>query len=122
MSIRIWDLYFDLKMFALANNEALLNSVAKILNQKCLQFSADVMTFATDDKDAQCWYGFECQKNSRERIGNAIEIYQRIEDWYAEYLKTDEARKNIAGFDRQLPSYSWITDVKKNDYLLWCER
>ena len=61
-------------------------------------------------------------KNPREKIGNAVEIYHQIEDWYAEYLKTDEARENIAEFDRWLPSYAWITDVKKIDYLLWSKR
>lgn len=61
-------------------------------------------------------------KNPREKIGNAVEIYHRIEAWYAEYLKTDEALENIAEFDRWLPSYAWITDVKKIDYLLWSKR
>ena len=39
-----------------------------------------------------------------------------------EYLKTDEALENIAEFDRWLPSYAWITDVKKIDYLRWSKR
>ena len=85
---------------------------------------------ATIDPEKPIWDQYVLQnlglklkgKIPREKIGNAVEVYHQIEDWYAEYLKTDEARKNIAGFDRQLPSYAWITDVKKIDYLLWRKR
>lgn len=61
-------------------------------------------------------------KNPRERIENAIEIYDRIKTWYSDYLLTEEALKNIAEFDRWLPSYSWIPAIKKIDYLLWSRR
>ena len=85
---------------------------------------------ATIDPEKPIWDQYVLQnvglelngKNPRERISNAVEIYHQIEDWYAEYLKTDEARKNIAEFDRWLPSYAWATDVKKIDYLLWSKR
>ena len=30
--------------------------------------------------------------------------------------------KDIAEFDRWLPSYSWIPEIKKIDYLLWSRR
>ena len=61
-------------------------------------------------------------KNSRERVENAILIYDRIETWYRDYLATEEARRNIVEFDRWLPSYSWIPEIKKIDYLLWSRR
>ena len=85
---------------------------------------------ATIDPEKPIWDQYVLQnlglelkgKNPRERISNAVEIYHRIENWYAEYLKTDEAQENIAEFDRHLPSYAWITDVKKIDYLLWSKR
>ena len=48
-----------------------------------------------------------------------IEIYAQIEEWYRVYLATDEARENICLFDRLFPQYSWISDVKKIEYLIW---
>ncbi len=61
-------------------------------------------------------------KEPRERIGNAIQIYDQICGWYQDYLMTDDARENIAEFDRWLPSYTWIGNIKKIDYLLWSNR
>ena len=85
---------------------------------------------ATIDSDKPIWdqhvlqnLGLELKgKNPRERVENAILIYDRIERWYKDYLTTEEARKNIKEFDRWLPSYSWIPDIKKIDYLLWSRR
>ena len=57
-----------------------------------------------------------------EKLKNAIELYERIEEWYAEYLATTEARTNIAEFERQLPDYAWLSDIKKIDCLLWSKR
>jgi len=48
-----------------------------------------------------------------------IEIYGKIEDWYKDYLTTAEAEENIRIFDEILPGYSWISSVKKVDYIIW---
>ena len=85
---------------------------------------------ATIDPDKPIWdqyvlhnLGLELKgKNPREKGGNTIEIYSQIEKWYAKYLQTEEARKNIVEFDRWLPTYSWIPSIKKIDYLLWSKR
>lgn len=61
-------------------------------------------------------------KTPREKISNAIQLYDRIRNWYQEYLLTEVAQRNIDEFNRRLPSYSWISDVKKIDYLLWSRR
>ena len=61
-------------------------------------------------------------KTPRERISNAIAIYDSIEKWYKDYLLTREAQENVQEFDRRLPSYKWITAIKKIDYLLWGNR
>lgn len=61
-------------------------------------------------------------KTPREKVTNAAEIYCRIEDWYMKYLLTDEAKENIAIFDQMLPAYTWMSDVKKIDCLLWDKR
>ena len=85
---------------------------------------------ATIDQDKPIWDQYVLQnlglelkgKNPRERVENAILIYGRIETWYRDYLATEEAQRNIAEFDRWLPSYSWIPEIKKSDYLLWSRR
>ncbi len=85
---------------------------------------------ATIDPDKPIWDQYVLQnlglelrgKNPRERVENAILIYDRIETWYGDYLATEEAQRNIAEFDRWLPSYSWIPEIKKIDYLLWSRR
>ena len=61
-------------------------------------------------------------KTPHERVENAIEVYESIENWFAEYMQTEEALENIAVFDRMLPSYAWLSDVKKIDFLLWSKR
>ena len=56
------------------------------------------------------------------RLRTAISAYHSLRAWYESYIHTDEARKNIAVFDKMLPSYTWISDTKKIDYLLWAKR
>ena len=85
---------------------------------------------ATIDQDKPIWdqyvlhnLGLELKgKTSQERIKNAAMIYSQIEDWFDEYLQTDEAYENIVEFDRWFPSYTWLSAVKKIDYLLWSKR
>ena len=61
-------------------------------------------------------------KTPPEKVRNAVAVYQQIQEWYAGYLKSDQAKGNIAEFNRVLPDYAWISDVKKIDYLLWSKR
>lgn len=61
-------------------------------------------------------------KTQEEKLKNAIILYDEILRWYDEYLKTDEAQQNLQVFDRWLPQYSWVSDVKKIDCLLWSKR
>lgn len=58
-------------------------------------------------------------KSDSDRQDSIIEIYGKIEGWYKEYLKTAEARENIRIFDEMLPGYSWLSDTKKIDYIIW---
>ncbi len=61
-------------------------------------------------------------KTQEEKLKNAIVLYKQIEKWYEDYLKTQEAQENIAVFDQMLPEYTWVSDVKKIDCLLWSKR
>lgn len=56
------------------------------------------------------------------RLKTALSAYSQLTEWYEEYLQKQEAKDNIAAFDKMLPSYAWISDTKKIDYLLWIKR
>ena len=55
----------------------------------------------------------------REQLKRKIEIYHKIDKWYREYLKTENAQECIAKFNELLPEYKWISNVKKIDCFLW---
>lgn len=56
---------------------------------------------------------------AEEKISNAVKIYSEIEKRYSDCLKTEKAREAIEYFDKKLPEYSWISSVKKVDFLIW---
>lgn len=57
------------------------------------------------------------------RIALAVTIYEAIEEWYRQFLETENGKTCIQRFDEALPKYKEIiTDVKKMDYLLWSKR
>jgi len=57
-----------------------------------------------------------------ERLANAIALYADMEKWYADFLKTDKAKECIEVFDRVMPDYKHISDIKKIDTILWSIR
>ena len=61
-------------------------------------------------------------KTQEEKLQNAVTLYDQIVTWYSDYLTTDEARENIIEFDRLLPEYTWVSDTKMIDCLLWSKR
>ena len=54
-----------------------------------------------------------------EQMKRKIEIYHKIDRWYVDYLKTENAQECITKFNEILPEYTWISDVKKIDCFLW---
>ena len=56
------------------------------------------------------------------RLHSTIQTYYELCDWYDSYLETQEAGENIACFNRMLPGYAWISDIKKIDYMIWSFR
>lgn len=57
-----------------------------------------------------------------ERLENAIVLYSEIEKWYADFLRTEKAKECIEVFDRMLPDYKDISNIKKIDSILWSIR
>ena len=61
-------------------------------------------------------------KTKQERLENAIILYEDMEKWYADFLKTDKAKECIEVFDRVMPDYKQISSIKKIDSILWSIR
>ena len=65
----------------------------------------------------------EMEATDRQSAITEVSIMIHLEKLtYADYLTTDEARENIREFDRLLPEYTWVSDTKKIDCLLWSKR
>lgn len=58
----------------------------------------------------------------QERLKNAIVLYSDIEKWYVDFLKTEKAKECIKVFDKVMPDYKNITNIKKIDSILWSIR
>ena len=56
------------------------------------------------------------------RIQKTKEVFEEIVAWYEVFLQTKNARQCIDEFDKMLPGYSWLSDVKKIDFYLWSIR
>ena len=55
------------------------------------------------------------------RLKKIKKLYDVIRNWYVDYLKTDEATKQLKKFDNHFPN-SGITNTKKIDLILWQTR
>ena len=53
------------------------------------------------------------------RVEECIKVYQKIEEWYFEYLKTENAKQCIKIFDNVFKNYTWLSATKKIDFYLW---
>lgn len=61
--------------------------------------------------------------NLNTRIEMANKIYLEIQNWYSEFIQSENGKECIATFDTALPKYKDIlTDVKKVDFILWSKR
>lgn len=92
-----------------------------------LEASFSSKMLATLDPSEPIWDSRVCTlldlkvtgKTKEEELQNIIALYSRLENWYVEFLQTDNAKECIAKFDKLLPKYTWLSGTKKIDYLLW---
>ncbi|MCQ2362631.1 MAG: hypothetical protein MJ048_06335 [Acidaminococcaceae bacterium] len=54
-----------------------------------------------------------------EKTKRALHIYNDLENWYDKYMTNSYILDWIEYFDKRLPKYRHISDVKKVDYFLW---
>ena len=108
--------------------EHIINELYDLTGNVEASFSSKML--ATIDASKPVWDQYVLQnlglelsgKTKKEKLQNAVCLYDQIEKWYFDYLKTTEARENIAEFNRLLPDYTWVSDTKKIDCLLWSKR
>ena len=50
------------------------------------------------------------------------DLYDQMRSWYADFLQTENGKDCTIEFDRTLPGYVWMSDVKKIDFYLWSIR
>jgi len=55
---------------------------------------------------------------AKNRLMEIVTTYGVLENWFADYLKTQNAREVISLFNEIYPTVN-ITDVKKIDFALW---
>lgn len=56
---------------------------------------------------------------TKNRVERAKVVYRNIQRWYEQYLPTEEARRVIELFDREVKDHERVTDLKKVDFVLW---
>ena len=61
-------------------------------------------------------------RTKEEQLTNAVALYGEIENWYREFLSTDQASQCIETFNNALGEYQWIHPIKKIDCFLWSIR
>ena len=85
---------------------------------------------ATINPDMPIWDRYVVQnlclnmkgKTKVDQLKCAIDLYDQMRSWYADFLQTENGKDCIAEFDRTLPGYVWMSDVKKIDFYLWSIR
>ena len=67
--------------------------------------------------------GLKVKETSKEeKLKNAVELYGKMVDWYSDFLVSTDGQQCIAEFDKCFPQYSYFSEIKKTDFILWCSR
>ena len=61
-------------------------------------------------------------KTKADQLDCAVDLYDQMVNWYGDFLQTENGMDCIAEFNRILPGYTWMSDVKKIDFFLWSIR
>ena len=61
-------------------------------------------------------------KTKESQLDCAVGLYEHMVAWYTDFIRTENGRDCIAEFDKTLPGYTWMSDVKKIDFYLWSIR
>ena len=108
--------------------ETILRSLNELTGTIETSFSSKML--ATLDADMPIWDKYVAGnleleltgKTKEEKLACAVEQHAHMVEWYRDFLKSDNGKECIAEFDRIMPGYTWMSEVKKIDFFLWSMR
>ena len=123
--------YYDLFEKAKGSNpsfETIIRMMYAATGNIEASFSSKML--ATINADMPIWDRYVVQnlclnmkgKTKEDQLNCAVDLYDRMVSWYDSFLQTENGRDCLAEFDRTLPGYVWMSDVKKIDFYLWSIR
>lgn len=120
------NVYYDL-FETLKTQRPTFEDIFTILYEKSgnLEASFSSKMLATINPDMPIWDHYVVQNlgiKAEKSPAGIIAAYKKIRDWYSLFLDTENARECIDAFDKVLPSYQWLSDIKKIDFFLWSIR
>ena len=100
----------------------------EIKNSSPTSFSSKML--ATVDVNKPIWDRYVASnlclnlkgKTKDEQLECAIDLYNQMICWYEDFVKTENGMECISEFNKILPDYAWMSDVKKIDFYLWSKR
>lgn len=123
-----YDLFERIKMSNDVSFACILDEMYRLTGNVEASFSSKLL--ATLKPEMPIWDRYVVQNlnlkqssdSDPKRIQKTKGLYGEIVNWYKDFLLTDNARQCIDEFDKVLPDYSWLSDVKKIDFYLWSIR
>ena len=123
--------YYDLFEAVKYNNpsfESIIRTIYEATGNIEASFSSKML--ATINSDIPIWDRYVVQnlclnvkgKTKDEQLKCTVDLYAQMCNWYGAFLQTENGRNCIMEFDRILPGYVWMSDVKKIDFYLWSIR
>lgn len=117
--------YFESIKHAEASFEDIITHLYELTGSIEHAFSSKMLATLSPNKPT--WNGYIIQnsamqlsgKTGEEKLRHVIKLYAEIEKWYQDFMKTEKSRACIREFDRVLPNYERIPNVKKIDCILW---
>ena len=121
-------LFEEMKQAAPAEFDVILDEMYQLTGNVEASFSSKML--ATLRPEMPIWDKYVVQnlglkvptQNDPKRLQKTKELYAEIVQWYAEFMKTENAVQCLKKFDEVLPDYTWLSDVKKIDFYLWSIR
>ena len=108
--------------------ESIIRTMYEVTGNIEASFSSKML--ATINPEMPIWDRYVVQnlclemrgKTKVDQLKCAVDLYDKMISWYENFLQTENGRECIAEFDRILPGYVWMSDVKKIDFYLWSIR
>jgi hypothetical protein len=54
-----------------------------------------------------------------DKVEQALRLYREINEYYMRIKESKWGKEAVIAFNKTLPEYTWLSDVKKMDFFLW---